>query len=95
MAEPRQPGKLEALLALASTGLVAWSMMPPQERLWVKLAVLRNLQRAVDRLAKSEGQQGMADELSGRLDPWQRYGTAYQLARFRDWLGKKLEDMRL
>lgn len=93
MAEQRQPGKLELLLALASTGIMAWYMMPPQERFWVRLAVLQKLHQCSDRLARSEGHQGMADELRGS-DPWPRYGVAYQISRFRDWLGKQAQAMK-
>jgi hypothetical protein len=92
MGEPRQPGKLEMLLALVSTGVMAWYMMPPQERYWVKLTVLQKLHRLSGRLAYREGHRGMGDELAGR--DYQRYGLAYRLSQARDALGRALEDMR-
>lgn len=90
--EHRQPGKLELLLAVFSTGVMVWYMMPPQDQQTVKLRALRSLHRLAGRLAQHEGRAGMGDELAGR--DFQRYGLAYQLSRGRDALGRVLEDMR-
>jgi hypothetical protein len=91
--EPRQPGKLEVILALVSTTAMMWYMMPPQERYWVKLRVLQNLRRLSARYALREGHQGMTEELQGK-DPEHRYGMAFLMSRVRDMLDKALEEMR-
>lgn len=90
--EPRQPGKLELLLATASTLVAVWYMMPPQEQTWMKLRALRSLHRLAGRLALREGHAGMGDELAGR--DFQRYGLALRLSQARDALGQALEAMR-
>ena len=90
--EPRRPGKLEAVLSLASAAVVTWCMMPPQERYWIRLRVTAGLHRAVSRLAWREGHAGMADELAGR--DLVRYPVAYRLSLARDRLGRALEEMR-
>lgn len=90
--EQRKPGKAELLLALISTGVMVWYMMPPQDQQMVKLRALRSLHLLAGRLAQREGRAGMADELAGR--DFQRYGLAYQLSRGRDALGRALEGMR-
>jgi hypothetical protein len=90
--EPRKPGKAELFLALISTGVAAWYMMPPQEQYWMKLRALRALHRVSGRLARREGHAGMGDELAGR--EFYRYGLAYRLSRARDALGRALEEMR-
>jgi len=92
MSEPRQPGTLEALLALASTAAMAWCVMPPQERLWLKLSALRRLHGLTARAAYRAGHRGMGDELA-RQD-FQRYEVAYWLSRARDELARTLEGMR-
>ena len=91
--EPRQPGKLEVILALISTTVMMWYMMSPQERYWVKLRLLQEARRLSARRALREGHRGMAEELRG-ADPKPRYGGAFLMSRFRDWLDKALEDMR-
>ena len=90
--EPRQPGKAEAVLALASALVMTWYMAPPQERYWMKLRALQSLHRLASALARHEGHAGMRDELAGR--DFQRYGMAYQLSRARDALGRALERMK-
>lgn len=91
--EHRQPGKLESALAIASAIAMTWYMMPPSDRMLIRLRVTASARRAVARLAWREGHAGMRDELAGR-DPRPRYGTAYALSRMRDGLGKALEAMR-
>lgn len=91
--EPRKPGILEAVLAIASTAVTAWVIMPPQEQYWIKLRALQSLYRLSDRLARQEGHQGMTDELRGR-DPKPRYGGAYLMSVVRDKLSKQLERIK-
>lgn len=91
--EPRQPGKLELVLTLASTALMVWFMIPQTERQQAQMLAVHRLRQLAGRLAALEGRAGMADELSGR-DPLPRYGTAFYLSRARDALGRALEQMR-
>lgn len=90
--EPRKPGKMEQAIAVASALILAWSMMPEQERYWIRLRVLGSLQRLSARLAWREGHRGMGDELCGR-DLF-RYPVAYRLSQARDRLTRALEEMR-
>lgn len=90
--EPRRPGKAEQIAALASALLMAWFMMPPQERYWAKLRLLQGVHQLASRLARAEGHRGMGDELAGR-EYW-RYAVALQISQARDRLEKALEDMR-
>jgi|HubBroStandDraft_3_1064219.scaffolds.fasta_scaffold74734_2 hypothetical protein len=89
--EARQPGRLELLLATASTLLAVWYMLPPHEQQAAKMRTLRLLHRLAGRLAAQEGHAGMADELAGR--DFQRYGLAYRLSLARDRIGQVLEGM--
>jgi hypothetical protein len=91
--EPRQPGKLELALTLASTALMVWFMIPQTERQQAQMLAVHRLRQLAGRLAAAEGRAGMADELSGR-DPLPRYGVAFQLSRARDGLGGLLDRMR-
>lgn len=93
MSDQRKPGKAELILATISTAVMAWSVMPPQERMWIKLAAATRARRLLARLAWREGHHGMGDELAGR-DPWPRYGAALVLSRARDLIDKTLEAMR-
>ena len=92
MSEPRQPVVLEALLALLSTAAMAWCVMPPQERLWLKLSVLQRLHGLTARAAYRAGHRGMGDELTQR--DFQRYELAFWLSQARDKLARSLEAMR-
>jgi hypothetical protein len=88
-----RPGKLQQALAIASTLIMAWMMLPEHQR---NLAVMRAMdwgRRQAGLLARSEGRAGMADELAGR-DPSPRYGGALILARVRDELARALDRMR-
>jgi hypothetical protein len=91
--EPRKPGAAEAILAIASTAVMTWCVIPPQERFWIKLRTLQALYNLSAKLARQEGQRGMGDELRGR-DPEPRYGGAYSMSRVRDYLAKSLEGMK-
>lgn len=88
-----RPGKTEQLLALASTLVMAWCMLPPHQRQLITMRLLDRARRLTARLAHAEGHRGMADELAGR-DPLPRYGGAYALARLHDALGRALERVR-
>ena len=92
MPEPRKPTLAEQLAAVTSALVMAWYMMPPEERYWAKLRFLSLLHRLSGKLARLEGRQGMGDELAGR--DRQRYPTAFLLSRLRDRLAAELEDMR-
>ena len=84
--EHRGPGKTEQFLALLSTGLMVWFMLPEHQRRLVLMRAAERARSLAARLARAEGHAGMGDELAGR-DPAARYGGAYVLARVRDWLG--------
>lgn len=90
--EQRRPGKLEAFLALTSTALAVWYMMPAEEQHWLKLRALRAAHQMTTKAALKAGHRGMTDELAGQ--DFQRYSIAYRLSRLRDRLGRALEDMR-
>lgn len=83
--EPRSPGRLEQLLALASTLVMAWLMLPEHQRTLILMRAAERARNLTGRLARAEGHAGMGEELAGR-DPGARYGGAYALARARDWL---------
>ena len=84
---------LEALLILGVNLASVWAILPPDEKLWLRLRWRSMLDRGLSGLAAREGRAGMADELAGR-DPSARYVTAYRLALLRDRAGRLLEGMR-
>lgn len=90
--EPRRPGKLEAFLAVASTAVMVWYVIPSHEREQIRLRLLHRLHRECGKLARRIGYRGMGDELAGR--DFQRYGLAFRLMTLRDQIGKALEDMQ-
>lgn len=90
--EPRKPGRLEAFLALASTAIMVWYVIPPSDRQSIKLRVTDVLRRHAGRLAWRAGHKGMADELAGRN--LQRYDLAYRLSVVRDGLAHVIEGMK-
>lgn len=90
--EQRPPKLLEIFMALASTAAAVYLTLPPQERMWLKLEVFQRAQRMAARLAWTTGHRGMGDELAGR--DFQRYGIAYRLSQARDYLARKLQEMR-
>ena len=83
--EHRGPGKTEQLLALLSTGLMVWFMLPEHQRRLVLMRAAERARSLADRLARREGYAGMGAELAGR-DPDARYGGALLVSRLRDWL---------
>jgi len=92
--EPRQPGKLELALAVISTAVMMWLMLPEHQR---RLLVMRSLARAqalAARAAHLEGHAAMGDELAGLAQARQRYSATYQLSRLRDAISGQLERMR-
>jgi hypothetical protein len=90
-----RPGKLQQALAIASTLLMAWMMLPEHQRTLALMRVTDWARRRAGSLARSEGRAGMADELAGRPDlAASRYGGAFLLASLRDGLAGLLERMR-
>ena len=83
---------LEIVLTTASGLIVAWSVLPPQQRYWIRLEMLDLLRRTAARHARQAGYLGMGDELAGRQNC--RYQVAYRLSQARDWCGRALEGMR-
>jgi hypothetical protein len=91
----RGPTVAEQLTAILSALLMVWVMMPPQERLWIRLRTVAGLHRFAGRLARVEGLAGMGDELAGRRElAWSRYGGALVAGRVRDRLAVMLERMK-
>ena|SRR5215472_409990 len=78
---------------LAANLLVVWASLPPQERLWIRLAVTGGLRDLAGRQARVAGRSGMAAEVAGR-DPSLLYAAALRLGKVRDGLGKSLEALR-
>ncbi len=90
-----RPGRLQQLVALVISLMMAWSMLPEHQRRLILMRAAHALQRAAGRQARREGEAGMGDELAGRAgDAERRYSAAYQLSRARDAFGKVLESMR-
>jgi len=81
--DDRRPSPLELLMSLAATLVMVWSVLPPQDRMWIRLRAATVTRRLLDVAASREGRAGMKDELSGR-DPRLRYVTAYRLGMWRD-----------
>lgn len=95
MDEQRRPGwqiAAEALLILAVNLASVWAILPPDEKLWLRLRWQAMADRALSGLAVREGRAGMRDELAGR-DPRPRYVTAYRLGLLRDRAGRLLGSM--
>lgn len=90
----RQPGRLELLLALVTTGLMCWWMLPEHQRQLATMRALDAGRQVADRLARLQGLAGMGDELAGGRAAGQHYGAAYGLARLRDELGRRLDGLR-
>lgn len=88
-----RPGRAEQILALASTLVMGWCMLPPHQRQLITMRLLDRARRVTGRLARAEGHRGMGDELAGR-DPSAWYGGAYTLACLHDMLGRALDRMR-
>lgn len=77
-----RPRLIDQLISLAMMGWLAWLMLPPQEKLWLRLRWQQVTDRVLSVLAVQEGRAGMADELAGR-DPRARYLTALRLGLLR------------
>jgi hypothetical protein len=90
--EPRRPGWLEQLLALASSLIMVWVILPEHQRKAIMMRFASSVRHALARFAVAEGRAGMADELAGR-DPMPRYGAALALSRCRDRLSAALTRM--
>jgi hypothetical protein len=90
-----RPGKLQQALAIASTLIMAWMMLPEHQRNLMLMRAADWGRRQAGSLARSEGRAGMAEELAGRDElARSRYGGALVLARVRDGLARVLERMR-
>jgi hypothetical protein len=83
--KPKSQIVLEALLVLAVNLASVWAILPPDQRMWLRLRWCQTLRRVLGGLAVREGRAGMADELAGR-DPAPRYSAAFCLAALRDRL---------
>jgi len=94
MADQRSPWMVifESATMLLAVGVQVWVIMPPQERLWVKLHTLHSLHQLSARLALRAGHKAMSDELAGVEN--HRYAMAYRLSQLRDRLGSSLEGMK-
>jgi hypothetical protein len=87
MEEKRSTGEvlLQAAIVLAAQMAAVWAVLPPQERMWVRLRAAQVSRRVLGGLAAREGRAGMRDEVAGR-DPSLRYTAAFRLGTWRDWL---------
>jgi len=92
----RRPGLPELLLmgvSVAAQAWIVWVSLPPQQRFWIRLALLGRLRSLGARLAWLEGRAGMAEEIqTGQRTV--RYVSAYGLSLVRDAAAEALEDMR-
>ena len=83
---------LQALAVLAMTAIEVWAMLPPDERMWIRLSLSQRLTRlrsATAGLAAHQGRAGMADELAGKpRQARSRYGAAAAWSRMRDAIGR-------
>jgi hypothetical protein len=90
-----RPGRAQQLAALLVTAAMLWYTLPDHRRQLIVMKTTRYTQRMLARAARSQGQAGMSEELSGRPAGAARcYGTAEQLAKVSDALGRALESMR-
>jgi hypothetical protein len=91
----REPGRFQRLAALiVSLGMV-WYMLPDHHRELIRMRVIYLGQRAAGRVARTEGQTGMGEELAGRPGAAERhYTAALHLSKARDAFGRVLEGMR-
>lgn len=83
---------LQALAVLAMTAIEVWAMLPPDERMWIRLSLSQRLTRlrsAMAGLAARQGHEGMGDELAGKARlARSRYGAAAAWSRLRDAIGR-------
>ena len=95
--DARKPGLAEFLVLGATAAAqiaVIWLSLPPQQRYWIRLAVLGKLRAATARLAWLEGRAGMAEEIQTERKSV-RYLSALGLSLLREYADQTLEDMRL
>ena len=82
---------LQALAVLAMTAIEVWAMLPPDERMWIRLSMsqrLSSLRARAAGLAARQGHEGMGDELAGKARlARSRYGAAAAWSRLRDAIG--------
>lgn len=88
----RRQSAAEMTLALVTTAVMTWSMLPDHEKTWLRLRLLHAGRSAAARLARRTAHRAMSDELAGR--DYQRYHVAYWLSMGRDWAAAQIEAMR-
>ena len=89
MEEPRdiRGHLLMVVISVAGAVMIAWTELPPGQRMMVALTVKARLHRVLHRAARRAGYLGMGSELRGhRPSASTGYGVAYRLARLRDRL---------
>lgn len=91
----REPGRVQRIAALiVSLGMI-WYMLPDHHRELIRMRVVYLAQRAAARVARTEGQTGMGEELAGRPGAAERhYTAALTFSKARDAFGRALESMR-
>ena len=91
----RKPSLFEMVLMLAGTAASVWIILPPQERYWLKLRIIRLGQQIAAAVASREGRAGMRAELAGRPgEAGRSYTAAAWWSGRRDDLGRALEAMK-
>ena len=84
---------LYLLLLLGIQAWAVWIMLPPQQRMWIRLAVAGTVRSKSATAAWRQGHQGMGEELAtGQRSV--RYLAAWGLSTVRDRANKSLEAMR-
>jgi len=80
-------------MVVGANCLTIWLSLPPQQRMWIRLAVAGRVRRIAATAAWREGRAGMSEELvTGQRSV--RYGSAYGLSLLRDRAHRLIEDMR-
>ena len=91
----REPGRVQRIAALIVSAGMIWYMLPDHHRELIRMRMVYVAQRAAARVARTEGQTGMGEELAGRPGVAERhYTAAYAFSRTRDAFGRALESMR-
>jgi hypothetical protein len=80
-------------LSLAGMAAAVWFTLPPQQRMWIRLAVAGRVRSSAATMAWNMGHRGMAEEiLTGQRSI--RYLVAWGLSMVRDRASSALEAMR-
>ena len=89
---------LQGIAVLAITAAEVWAMLPPDERMWIRLSLsqrLSSLRARAGGLAARQGHEGMGDELAGKARlARSRYGAAAAWSRLRDAIGRAAQVAR-